>query len=126
MKKEYDFSKGKRGAIEPILPGKIRITIRLDNKIIEWFRNKVEEKGGGNYQSMINSALRDYIDRGVENLEAIVRRVIREEINVEVFKFVSTETALNDKIRPDISGAKIEDCAATPPIATLTSQYPIN
>jgi hypothetical protein len=85
MKKEYDFSKGKRGAIEPVSPGKKRITIRLDNVIIEWFRNRVEKKGGGNYQSMINDALREYIDNRMETFEVIIRRAIREEIEKSIF-----------------------------------------
>ena len=61
MKEEYDFSKGERGAIVPGSGGKTRITIRLDNDIIEWFRGQVESRGGGNYQTTINSALRDHM-----------------------------------------------------------------
>lgn len=81
MKEEYDFSKGKRGAIEPTPPGKTRITIRLDTDIIDWFREQVEARGGGNYQTMINNVLRAYISQNVENLEEIIRRVIKEEIS---------------------------------------------
>jgi len=80
MKKEYDFSKGKRGAIDPTPRGKTRITIRLDNEIIEWFRQFVTEQGGGNYQTMMNDALREYIQRQNEPLELILRRVVREEL----------------------------------------------
>jgi len=80
MKAKYDFSKGKRGAVEPALPGKTRITIRLDNEIIEWFRQAVTENGGGNYQTMINDALLEYIHQQKEPLEAILRRVVREEL----------------------------------------------
>lgn len=80
MKKEYDFSKGRRGAIEPLPPGKTRITIRLDNEVIEWFRQQVHLAGGGNYQTLINHALREYIKNQEEPLEEIVRRVIREEL----------------------------------------------
>ena len=47
MKKEYDFSKGKHGPIIPPMPNKTRITIRLDNDIINWFKNKVHKAGGG-------------------------------------------------------------------------------
>ncbi|MCS6940440.1 MAG: BrnA antitoxin family protein [Roseiflexaceae bacterium] len=78
MKDEYDFSRGKRGAIEPLPAGKTRITIRLDNDIIEWFRSWVEEAGGGNYQTAINQALRDYIER--QSLEELLRRIVREEL----------------------------------------------
>jgi hypothetical protein len=63
MKKEYDFSKGRRGAIEKPLPGKTRITIRIDNEVLDWFRARVDNKGGGNYQTMINDILVDYIKR---------------------------------------------------------------
>ncbi len=80
MKKEYDFSQGKRGAIDPIPPGKTRITIRLDNDIITWFRNQVHAAGGGNYQTLINNALREYIKHQEEPLEEIVRRAVREEM----------------------------------------------
>ncbi len=80
MKKEYDFSKGKRGPA--ILPAsnKTRITIRLDNDIIEWFKTKVHEAGGGSYQSMINEALRKHIETEKEPIEKVLRRVIREEL----------------------------------------------
>jgi hypothetical protein len=80
MKKFYDFSKGKRGAVVPLPPGKTRITIRLDNEIIVWFRDKVEARGGGSYQTMINNVLRDHIQRGGEDLGAFLRRIIREEL----------------------------------------------
>ncbi|MDI6769577.1 MAG: BrnA antitoxin family protein [Anaerolineales bacterium] len=80
MKTEYDFSKGKRGAIDPTPAGKTRITIRLDNDVIEWFRQVVTERGGGNYQTMMNDALREYIQRQQEPLELILRRVVREEL----------------------------------------------
>ena len=80
MKTEYDFSKGKRGAIDPTPAGKTRITIRLDNDVIEWFRQVVTERGGGNYQTMMNDALREYIQRQKEPLELILRRVVREEL----------------------------------------------
>jgi uncharacterized protein (DUF4415 family) len=61
MKQEYDFSKGKRGAVAPAPPGKTRVTIRLDKDVIEWFRTQVENAGGGNYQTLINQALREHI-----------------------------------------------------------------
>lgn len=80
MKKEYDFSKGRRGAIVSPTPGKTRITIRLDDEVLAWFRNIVNESGGGNYQTSINSALREYISQQQEPLEAVIRRVLREEL----------------------------------------------
>jgi uncharacterized protein (DUF4415 family) len=78
MKAEYDFSKAKRGAIVPAAPGKTRITIRLDNEVIDWFRTQVNDAGGGNYQSLINEALKDYVKQ--RGLETTLRRLIREEL----------------------------------------------
>jgi uncharacterized protein (DUF4415 family) len=80
MRDEYDFAGGKRGARDPTPLGKTRITIRLDNEVLEWFRGKVEAGGGGNYQSLINAALREHLDREVEPLEETLRRVLREEL----------------------------------------------
>ena len=80
MKKQYDFSKGKRGAVVPAARGKSRITIRLDDEILNWFRREVNNAGGGNYQTLINDALREYIEKQPESLEKIVRRVVREEV----------------------------------------------
>ncbi|MBN2125077.1 MAG: BrnA antitoxin family protein [Deltaproteobacteria bacterium] len=59
---------------------KVRITIRLDRDIIDWFRSKVEEQGGGNYQTMLNDALRSYMERQEQLLEEVIRRVVREEL----------------------------------------------
>ena len=78
MKAEYDFSKAKRGAVLPAPQGKTRITIRLDSEIIEWFRARVNEAGGGNYQSLINDALKAHMQR--IGIEKTLRRVIREEL----------------------------------------------
>jgi len=80
MKSEYDFSKGKRGAVRPAQKGKTRITIRIDDDVLDWFRNQVEEAGGGNYQTLINNALQEHITRQQEPIEVILRRVVREEL----------------------------------------------
>ncbi len=80
VKREYDFSSAKRGPVIPVPKGKTRITIRLDEDIIAWFRTQVEAAGGGNYQGLINDALRQHIARTREPLEETLRRVIREEI----------------------------------------------
>ena len=81
--KTYDFRKGKRGAVMRVPPGKERITSRLDNDILEYFRNAVDRAGGGNYQTLINIALRAYIECGQKpTLEETLRRVIREELHV--------------------------------------------
>jgi len=81
MKAKYDFSKGKRGAVLPIPGNKVRITIRLDRDIVDWFRTKVEEQGGGNYQTMLNDALRAYMEHQEQPLEDLLRRVVREELH---------------------------------------------
>jgi len=81
MKAKYDFSKGKRGAALPSSGKKVRITIRLDRDIIDWFRSKVEEQGGGSYQNMLNDALRKHIELQDQSLEEVLRRVVREELH---------------------------------------------
>ena len=78
MKKEYDFSKARRGPIVPPTPGKTRVTIRLDNDILEHFLEKVDRAGGGNYQTLINDALREYIQGA--RLEKVVRQAVRKEL----------------------------------------------
>ena len=60
MKEEYDFSKGRRDAVDPLPPGKTRITIRIDDDLLDWFRGQVNAMGGGNYQTLINHALREH------------------------------------------------------------------
>ena len=80
MKKEYDFSKGKRGAVVRAPKGKTRITIRIDDDVLEWFRGEVEAAGGGSYQSLINDALREHLRQQQLPLEELLRRVVREEL----------------------------------------------
>ncbi len=80
MKANYDFSKARRGAVVPVPVGKVRITIRLDKDIVEWFRSQVETAGGGNYQTLLNNALREYMAHQQEPIETIVRRVVRQEL----------------------------------------------
>ncbi len=77
-----DFSKGKRGAIIKPDPNKVRITIRLDGDIIEYFKDQVHAAGGGNYQTYINGALREYINAPDKSLEDVLRKVIREELKL--------------------------------------------
>jgi uncharacterized protein (DUF4415 family) len=81
MNKEYDFSKGKRGPVIKPPKGKTRITIRIDDDILDWFRQQVHSAGGGNYQTLINMALRDYMTSKREPLEDTLRHVIREELS---------------------------------------------
>jgi uncharacterized protein (DUF4415 family) len=79
MRKEYDFSRAKRG---PVIrqPGKTRITIYLDNPVLDAFRERADAAGRG-YQTMINDALRDYLGRPGERIDATtIRRIVREEL----------------------------------------------
>lgn len=80
MKSEYDFSQAARGAVVRSAPGKTRITIRLDNDVLEWFRSRADAAGGSNYQTLINQALRECIDARTENLDERIRRIVREEL----------------------------------------------
>lgn len=80
MRKQYNFSKGKRGPVLRVPKGKTRITIRLDEDIVEWFRQQVHAAGGGNYQTLINDALRQHMMHQAEPLEKILRRILREEL----------------------------------------------
>jgi len=75
-----DFKGAKRGAVVPADINKERITIRLDRDIVDHFRNLVVESGGGNYQSLINSALREYVDADEKALERKLRKINREEL----------------------------------------------
>lgn len=81
MRKNYDFSKGKRG---PVIKqtGKTRITIYLDDDVIAAYRDKGDKIGRG-YQTLINDALRKTLDNDNEQppVDAkTLRRIIREEL----------------------------------------------
>ncbi len=78
MRKSYDFRKGKRGAVLPSTRGKTRITIRIDDDVLEWFRKQVHGAGRGSYQTMMNDALRHFMANEDEALEDTLRRVLRE------------------------------------------------
>jgi len=80
VKREYDFSKGKRGPVVPVPRGKTRITIRLDKELLDWFRSQVEAAGRGNYQTLINSALRDYVRGASSQIAEDVARYGRESV----------------------------------------------
>jgi len=80
MKANYDFSKARRGAVVPPSGKKVRITIRLDRDVLDWFRSKVDAQGGGNYQTMLNDALRAYTEQQSQSVEKLLRRIVREEI----------------------------------------------
>ena len=80
MKANYDFGKARRGAVVPASGKKVRITIRLDRDVLDWFRSKVEAQGGGNYQTMLNDALRAYTEQQSQSVEKLLRRLVREKI----------------------------------------------
>jgi uncharacterized protein (DUF4415 family) len=76
--RDFDFSKGTRGPVLAPDPGKSKISIRLDNAVLEYFRAIVNAAGAGNYQSMINDALVAHIQQ--RSILAAVRKVVREEL----------------------------------------------
>ncbi len=80
QRRGVDFSRGRRGAVLQAAQGKTRITIRLDTDLLDWFRGEVDRAGGGNYQTLINEALRQHVEGQRENLEDTLRRVLREEL----------------------------------------------
>jgi uncharacterized protein (DUF4415 family) len=84
MKKNYDFSQGKRGRISPSEPepqGKTRITIRLDDDVVDYFLKEADASGGAKgYQTLINDALRQHVEGKAPRLEETLRRIVREEI----------------------------------------------
>jgi uncharacterized protein (DUF4415 family) len=80
MKKSYDFTNARRGPVIPTPKGKTRITIRIDDDILEWFHEQVHAAGGGNYQTLINNALRNFVESKKESFEDTLRRVLREEL----------------------------------------------
>jgi uncharacterized protein (DUF4415 family) len=81
LDREIDFSGGKRGPVIPPDRGKQRITIRLDRRVIDYFRSQVIEAGGGSYQTLINQALLEHIERqeqGERYKEEALKRVLEE------------------------------------------------
>lgn len=82
FEQEYDFSRATRGSVVAAPRGKTRITIRLDDDVLAWFRGEVHRAGGGNYQTLMNAALREHVDRTRgETLEQTLRRVLRDEMS---------------------------------------------
>jgi uncharacterized protein (DUF4415 family) len=76
--RDIDFSHARRGPVVGPEPGKTKISIRLDNAVLEHFRDLADRAGGGNYQTLINDALLEHIHRGA-TLD-MVRKVVREEL----------------------------------------------
>lgn len=77
--RDIDFSKAKRGPVIPAEPGKSKISIRIDNSVIEYFRAQVERAGSGNYQTLMNDALVAFIQQ--RSVIDAVRQVVREELS---------------------------------------------
>jgi uncharacterized protein (DUF4415 family) len=84
MKQGYDFSQGKRGRVVPKEPeprGKTRITIRLDEDLVDHFLEEADASGGATgYQTLINEALRQHVEGKAPKLEETLRRIVREEM----------------------------------------------
>ena len=76
--REIDFTQATRGAVIPMEPGKTKISIRLDNAVIDYFRDQVDRAGGGNYQTLINDALVMFIQQ--RSMIEALRQVVREEL----------------------------------------------
>ena len=113
MRKEYDFSKAKL-VVPHIDPRKTRITIRIDTQILNWFRRRVDEAGGGNYQTMINEALKSYIrHQDAKNLHypggphEELDDQYQRECEAEGLKFIGRGYDLRDETRDlDFTGKK--------------------
>jgi len=73
----------KRNPVASALPGRVRITIRIDADILNWSREKVNERGGGDYQTMLNGTLRSCIQYQDKMLEETIRKVIQEELRAQ-------------------------------------------
>lgn len=82
--REIDFTGAKRGPVIPANPGKTKISMRIDNTVLEYFRAQVEKAGAGNYQTLMNDALLAYIHQ-ISVIDA-VRQVVREELAVPASK----------------------------------------
>jgi uncharacterized protein (DUF4415 family) len=80
MSADYDMSMSRRGPVVPPARPQTQITFRIDTDILEWFRNKVTQQGGGNYQAMMNQALREYIARDGLPLESLLRQIVYEAV----------------------------------------------
>jgi uncharacterized protein (DUF4415 family) len=76
--RDIDFTNAKRGPVVPSEPGKTKISIRLDNRILEHFRSLVEQGGGGDYQTLINDALMESIQQ--QSMLEAVRQAVRQEL----------------------------------------------
>lgn len=97
--RDIDFTNAKRGPVVPPELGKTKISIRLDNRVLDYFRNVVEKAEGGNYQTLINDALMEYIQQ--QSMLEAVRQAVREELQpvVEQVGLTKRSTRTRDKSR---------------------------
>ena len=97
--RDIDFTNAKRGPVVPPEPGKTKISIRLDNRVLDYIRDIVEKAGGGNYQTLINDALVEYIQQ--QSMLEAVRKVLREELQPRADQSRQTKrsTRTRDKSR---------------------------
>jgi predicted nucleotidyltransferase len=102
----HDPSNTQRGPVVTIPPGKIRITIRIDDDVLTWFKEQVNLAGGGSYQTLMNQALRKFIESETEPIESTLRRVIREELKTAPLK--------KDSPDADQQGTIAESCSPLP------------
>jgi uncharacterized protein (DUF4415 family) len=95
--RDIDFSRAKRGSVIKPEPGKKKISIRLDNTVLEYFRTLVERAGGGNYQSLINDALLAHIHQ--QSVLEAVRQVIKEELSASPDKRGPTPSSRRTRLK---------------------------
>lgn len=99
MRAEYDFAKGKRGAVIP-QKGKTRISIFIDNSVLDEFRARAEKSGTG-YQTMMNDALRQYLSNtGQPVTEQTLRQILRQEMPEYLRSMTVASTATPRKRTP--------------------------
>ena len=96
-RRRIDFTGAKRGAVVNPQPGKTKISIRLDNEVLDHFRALVDKAGGGNYQSLINDALRTFVRQ--ESVADMTRDVVKQEL----------ETTLRRVLREEAAAYKVEE-----------------
>ena len=101
MKKAYDFSKGKRGAVIPTT-GKTRITIFIDDVILDKFRARAEKSGTG-YQTMMNEALRKYLS---ETDQPVTEKLLRQVLRQEMPEYLRGLTAASTRTRAKSSARR--------------------
>ena len=94
MRSEYDFSKGKRGAVIP-QKGKTRISIFIDNVVLDAFRMRAEKAGSG-YQTMMNDALRQYLS---ETDQPVTEKTLRQVLRQEMPEYLRSLTAIAPRTR---------------------------